>query len=65
MRVPDGHLHGYIVSNKYLWRVIPLHFTERLLVLFLHANSLNGVRLFPTDEKGRASFAFYSPSISG
>lgn len=47
MRVPDGHLHGYIVSNKYLWRVIPLHFTERLLVLFLHANSLNGVRSFP------------------
>lgn len=47
MRVPDGHLHGYIVSNKYLWRVIPLHFTERLLVLFLHANFLNGVRSFP------------------
>lgn len=30
MRVPDGHLHGYIVSNKYLWRAVPVNLIERL-----------------------------------
>ena len=60
MRGLDGYLHGYIVSNKYLWRVIPLHFTERLLVLFLHANSLNGVRSFPDLQRKIESLLFPS-----